>query len=76
MVEEKILLNVAETYHSDIGRGIVRIDSAQMQNIGVSENDYVLLKGKSETIARVARASMEDSGLEIVRMDSAIRNNV
>lgn len=76
MVEKKINLNVAETYHGDVGRGVVRIDFKNMNQLGISENDYVLLKGKSETLAKVMKASEQDYGLDIVRMDSSIRNNL
>lgn len=69
-------LNVAETYHSDIGLGIVRIDPDVMQNVGVNEEDYVVLKGKSEALARVFASEPEDHGLDIVRMDSSLRNNI
>ena len=41
----------------------------------MSEGDYILIKGKSEALAKVARAADEDAGLDIIRMDSAIRNN-
>lgn len=73
--ELNINLNVAETYHEDIGRGIVRIDSHSMSSLSVSEGDYVLIKGKNETLARVMQVKREDEGLEIVRMDSSIRAN-
>lgn len=76
MVEEKIKLTVAETYHSDIGRGIVRMDLGSMDKIGIVQGDYVLLKGKTETIARVMESNSEDNGLDIVRMDSSIRTNL
>ncbi len=76
MVESNsISLNVAETYHSDIGRGIVRIDEDAMSKIGVVSGDYILIKGKSETLAKVAKSPAEDKGLDIVRMDSSLRNN-
>ncbi len=72
---EKINLNVAETYHADIGSGVVRLDADSMNKIGVRFGDFVLLKGKSECLAKAALASKEDEGLDIVRMDSALRNN-
>ncbi len=69
-------LNVAETYHSDIGKGIVRVDKKTLSNLDLSEGDYILIKGKSETLARVYLALPEDENLEILRMDSSIRSNV
>ncbi len=76
MANDKIILNVAETYHNDIGRGIARIDSKTMQTIGVTEGEYILLSANSESIAKVAKAQSEDSGLEIIRIDSSIRTNL
>lgn len=73
--EKKISLNVAETYHEDIGRGIVRIDSRTMSSLGVSEADYILIKGKNETLAKVMQVKREDEGLDLIRMDSSLRAN-
>ena len=69
-MEEKIKLNVAETYHNDIGRGIVRIDEDTIKKLNSSEGDYILIKGKTEAIAKILIASKEDYGLNIIRMDS------
>lgn len=74
--DSKIVLNVAETYHSDIGLGIVRMDKDSMKKLSLNEEDYVSLKLKSETLARVFESNPEDYGLDIIRMDSSIRNNI
>lgn len=71
-----MILNVAETYHEDIGKSIVRIDSKTIHELSINEGDYILLKGKSDSIAKAYRAQSEDENLEIVRMDSSIRNNL
>lgn len=76
MEKNTITLNVAETYHEDIGHGIVRIDTKTMGNLGVSETDYILIKGKQEAVAKVLRSYSEDEGLDIIRMDSSIRSNI
>ncbi len=68
-------LNVAETYHEDIGRGIVRIDSNTMKALDVNETDYILIKGKNQTIAKVLTVKSQDEGLELIRMDSSLRSN-
>jgi transitional endoplasmic reticulum ATPase len=75
MAEENIKLSVAETYHNDIGRGIVRIDKQTLDKLNANEGDYLLIKGKSETIAKAYLANPEDQNLNIIRMDSSIRNN-
>lgn len=76
MSEKKLTLNVAESYHSDIGRGIVRLDQNSMNQLGISEGDYVSIKGRSETLAKILLSYPEDSGLDIIRMDSSLRNNI
>ena len=72
---ENIKLNVAETYHEDIGNGIIRLDSKAMNELSVSEGDYVKIQGKKETLAKVLKTHPEDEGLDIIRMDSTIRSN-
>ncbi len=75
MKKETIQLHVAETLHQDIGRGIVRIDKNHLQQLGLSQGDYVLLKSKHETLAQVQESAPEDRGLDLIRMDSTLRNN-
>lgn len=74
-MEKTIQLHVAETLHQDIGRGIARIDQKYFKKLGISPGDYLLLKGKHETLAQVQEATPEDRGLDLVRMDSTLRNN-
>jgi len=73
---EKIRLNVAEAYHSDIGRGIARVDSSVMEKLGLETGEFVLLEGKKKTIAKVWRSNPEDEGLDIIRLDSITRRNL
>lgn len=75
MENNTITLNVAETYHEDIGRGIIRIDSITMDKLSISEGDYILLRGKQTTLAKVLKSRREDEGLDIIRMDSSLRTN-
>ncbi|MFW6285660.1 MAG: CDC48 family AAA ATPase [Nanoarchaeota archaeon] len=75
MVEKQIKLNVAETYHNDIGKGIARIDQNTLGSLLLNQGDYVLLEGKSEAIVRVYPANREDENLNIIRIDSSIRSN-
>ncbi len=74
-MEKNIQLNVAETLHQDIGRGIVRVDEEVISNLGISSGDYVVLKGRHETLAQALIGAKEDKGLDIIRMDSSLRNN-
>ncbi len=72
---EDVKLKVAEAHQDDVNRGIVRIDSAIMRQLGLSVGEAVGIKGERETIAIVDRAYPSDLGLEIVRMDGIIRKN-
>src|SRR3972149_10759374 len=70
-----INLKVAEAIQDDVNKGIVRIDSSLMSEIGVKSGDIVELKGERKTIAIVDRAYPGDIGLNIIRMDGLIRRN-
>lgn len=59
----------------DIGKGIVRIDSTVMEELGVTEGDAVTISGGRETVGRVARSYPADKGLGIARMDGYMRKN-
>jgi transitional endoplasmic reticulum ATPase len=73
-MDKKIIsLNVAETYHEDIGRGVVRLDSNCLNKVDVSEGEYVLINDKC--LARVLKCYVEDEGLDLIRMDSSLRSN-
>jgi transitional endoplasmic reticulum ATPase len=74
MMEKKIIkLNVAETYHEEIGLGVVRLDSNSLNKAHVSEGEYVLINDKC--LARVLKCYVEDEGLDLIRMDSSLRSN-
>lgn len=66
-------LNVAETYHGDIGRGIVRLDSSTLKNLNISEGEFVLINSK--VVAKVLKIYVEDENLNLIRMDSSLRSN-
>ncbi|MHA1238886.1 MAG: CDC48 family AAA ATPase [Candidatus Odinarchaeia archaeon] len=69
-------LKVAELDKRYAGRGIVRIDSEAMKEIGVSSGDIVEIEGnKKKTGAVVVRGRLEDAGSRIIRMDGLIRAN-
>ncbi|MFP4655212.1 MAG: CDC48 family AAA ATPase [Methanohalobium sp.] len=72
---KSIKLKVAEANQNDVGKGVVRIDKATREKIGVKEYDIVEIKGRRTTSAIVRREFPADSGLDIVRMDGLIRTN-
>jgi len=70
-----IKLKVMEAVQDDVNKGVVKIDSSFMKQIGVSVGDVVRIKGERDTAAIVDRAYPGDIGLNIVRMDGNVRRN-
>ncbi len=70
-----ISLTVAEALQNDVGRGIVRIDERSMSRLGVTSGDIVEIEGKKKTAAIIWPLHLQDSGLNIIRMDGQIRQN-
>jgi len=70
-----VVLKVAEAGPKDVGRGIVRLDPADFQKIGVEVGDVVAITGKRETVAKVLPAYMEDRGQGLIRLDGIAREN-
>ena len=70
-----IRLKVVEAVQDDVNKGIVRIDSAYMRQIGVRPGDIVEITGKRTTLAIADRAYPGDVGLNIIRMDGITRRN-
>ncbi len=75
MADKEIKLKVAEAIQDDVNKGIVRIDSSFLNEIGVRPGDIVELEGERKTVAISDRAYPGDIGLNIVRMDGIIRKN-
>jgi transitional endoplasmic reticulum ATPase len=70
-----IELKVMEAVQDDVNKGIVKIDSNFMKEIGVNSGDVVKITGERVTAAIVDRAYPGDIGLNIIRMDGNIRKN-
>lgn len=71
----EINLKVAEAIQDDVNKGILRIDSTLMHEIGVRSGDIVEIEGEKKTVGIVDRAYPGDIGLNIIRMDGIIRRN-
>lgn len=74
----EIDLRVAEIpsmRQDDMGRGLVRIDTRAMKDLGVMPGDIVELTGSRPTVAIVDTAYPSDVGLGIIRMDGLTRKN-
>ncbi|MBW2997786.1 CDC48 family AAA ATPase [Candidatus Woesearchaeota archaeon] len=68
-------LKVAEAIQDDVNKGIVRIDSSLMHQVGVRSGDIVEIEGERKTVGIVDRAYPGDIGLNIIRMDGILRRN-
>ena len=75
MEKNKIQLKVVEALQDDAYKGIARIDSEVMREIGVRVGDSILIKGNKETVAMVDRAYPADVGEGIIRIDGLLRRN-
>jgi len=71
----EIKLKVMEAVQDDVNKGVVKIDSNFMKQIGVNSGDVVKIQGERLTAAVVDRAYPGDIGLNIIRMDGNIRRN-
>ncbi len=70
-----VRLKVMEAVQDDVNKGLVKIDSSFMKQIGVSPGDVVEIKGERLTASIVDRAYPGDIGLNIIRMDGHTRRN-
>ena len=75
MEKKEIKLKVAEAIQDDVDKGIVRVDSSLMKELGIKAGDIIEIKGERSTVAVVDRAYPGDIGLNIIRMDGIIRRN-
>lgn len=68
-------LKVMEALQEEAYKGIVRIDSQTMRQIGVRPGDVVEIEGGRKTVGIADRAYPSDIGQEIIRMDGILRRN-
>lgn len=71
----EMMLRVAEGLIEDVRKGIVRIDSYDLEKIGAKMGDIIEIQGGRTTVAKVMPAFAEHSRKEIIQMDGIIRDN-
>jgi transitional endoplasmic reticulum ATPase len=72
-----IELTVAGALVTDDGRVIARIDSKARKMLNVISGDVIEIKGKKKSTAAVVwQAHQQDEGLDFVRIDGYIRQNI
>jgi len=72
---KSIKVSVAEALTREVGKGIARLDSKIMDSLNLKSGDIILIKGKKETAVKIWRSRPEDSGKNIIRIDSTTRTN-
>jgi len=68
-------LKVMEALQEEAYKGIVRIDTETMREIGVRPGDIVEIEGNRKTVGIVDRAYPTDVGEAVIRMDGILRRN-
>ena len=75
MAKKEVELRVQEAMQEEAYKGIVRIDSQDMKEIGVRAGDIVEIEGGRKTVGIVDRAYPTDVGESVIRMDGILRRN-
>ena len=73
--ESEIELRVAEAQTKDVGRGIARVDTEIISNMGWLTGDVIEILGRKKTFALLWPAQASDAGRGIIRIDGSTRNN-
>ena len=74
--ERYIKLKIGELIgKEDSGRGIARIDSKAMKELGIKEGDIIEIEGTRRTAAVAVRSYPADVGLNLIRVDGLVRKN-
>ena len=68
-------VRVAEARARDANRGIVRLDSDVMKELGLTSGDAVEITGAKKTVGLVWPGYETDAGKGLIRMDGYARNN-
>ncbi len=73
--ETALGLKVAEALPKDLGRGLARLDPADLARLGVGVGDILTVKGKRTTVVKAMPAYKEHRGLAHVQIDGVTREN-
>jgi len=71
----EVNLKVMEALQEEAYKGVVRIDTETMRDIGVRVGDIVEIEGGRQTVGIVDRAYPTDIGQTVIRMDGILRRN-
>jgi len=73
--QPSMTLRVSESLPKDVGRGVARIDPADMQAIGVSVGDIIEVIGKKNTVAKLMPIYSDYRGKQLIQIDGLVREN-
>jgi AAA+ superfamily predicted ATPase len=71
----EVKLKVMEALQEEAYKGIIRIDSQTMRDLGVKVGDILEIEGGRVTVGIIDRAYPTDVGQEVIRMDGILRRN-
>ena len=72
---QEITLKVSESTGKDVGRGLARIDPADMQRLGAEIGDIVEVAGQKTTVCKLLPAFKEHRGNGRIQIDGIVREN-
>jgi transitional endoplasmic reticulum ATPase len=75
MSRESLQLQIIEGLNKDVGRGVVRLDPAHLERLGLEVGDAVELIGEASTVARTLPLHREHRGRDCIQMDGILRQN-
>jgi transitional endoplasmic reticulum ATPase len=70
-----LALRVAEALPKDVGRGVVRLDPHDLEQLGVAIGEVIQIAAKRATVARAMPAYMNQRGQSLIQMDGIVRTN-
>ena len=68
-------LKVTEALGKDLGRGLVRLDPADMKNLGAEVGDIAEITGKRATVGKIMPAYKDLRGQSRIQIDGLTREN-
>lgn len=74
-MNEQLSFTVAKALGKDVGRGIARLDPADIQAMGLEIGDLVAIGSGRRTAARILPAHSEFRGKKLLQIDGIIREN-
>ncbi len=73
--KNEIELKVAGANQQDFGKGVARISTDSMQELGLSRGDIIEIEGGDKTAGIAVEGYSQDEGLDILRIDGLMRSN-